>query len=322
MPYRLAFFRDAAPGGGLRRGLDHCMNRFVSPKELATSIGASESSLKRWVDNGHLEVTRTAGGHRRIPINEAVRFIRDRGLHLVRPDVLGLAPSLDLTQEAHLELPMGKRLSRLLIEGRMQEARGLIMALFMEGMTVAEIADGPIATAFEEIGELWHHSETGIIIEHRATEAIIYAINVIRPLLEVDPGETSLTAIGCSLSGDPYILPPLLAAVSILELGFRSIALGPDLPFRVLANEVKRLRPELIWLSTSLVPDPKGVSAMLAELGEEVASWGGLIVLGGREAHLLDYPESPAIQSCSSMQGLVEVAGWIDRTRRSDDTAA
>lgn len=297
------------------------MNRFVSPKELAQAIGASESSLKRWVDNGLLEVSRTAGGHRRIPINEAVCFIRKRGLQLLRPDILGLAPSLDLSQEVHLDLPLEQRLANLLIEGRLQESRALIMALFMEGMSVAELADGPIAFAMEQIGDLWHNKDSGIIVEHRATEAIIYAINVIRPLLDQESNETSLHAIGCSLSDDPYLLPTLLASVSIAELGFVTTNLGPDLPIKVLSDEVVRTRPDLVWLSTSVVSDPRKTVQQLAVLCDDVAKWGGMIVLGGREAHLLDLPESPALKSCSSMQGLVEVAGWILKTRKAGQGA-
>ena len=66
------------------------MKRLLSPKELADAIGVSESSLKRWADAGRLQVARTEGGHRRIPIAEAVRFIRDTGAVVVRPDLLGL----------------------------------------------------------------------------------------------------------------------------------------------------------------------------------------------------------------------------------------
>ncbi|MED5508142.1 MAG: DNA-binding protein, partial [Planctomycetota bacterium] len=55
------------------------------------AIGMSESSLKRWVDRGLLESTRTAGGHRRIRVKEAVRFIRDRQLVVSAPEKLGLS---------------------------------------------------------------------------------------------------------------------------------------------------------------------------------------------------------------------------------------
>jgi len=43
------------------RQLDH-----YSPKQVAQRLGVSESSVKRWLDQGVVPVLRTAGGHRRI----------------------------------------------------------------------------------------------------------------------------------------------------------------------------------------------------------------------------------------------------------------
>ena len=67
------------------------MKNVLSPKELGSAIGVSESSLKRWADDGRLRVARTAGGHRRIELREAVRFIRASGFTVQRPELLGLA---------------------------------------------------------------------------------------------------------------------------------------------------------------------------------------------------------------------------------------
>ena len=63
---------------------------FLSPKDLAAAIGVSESSLKRWVDSGRLAVERTAGGHRRIPFQEAVRFVRAEGYRVQDPVCFGV----------------------------------------------------------------------------------------------------------------------------------------------------------------------------------------------------------------------------------------
>src|SRR3954454_9469853 len=63
---------------------------LLTPKELADVIGASESSLRRWVDAGSIRMSRTAGGYRRIPLAEVIRFIRESGATVVRPDLLGL----------------------------------------------------------------------------------------------------------------------------------------------------------------------------------------------------------------------------------------
>ena len=65
-------------------------SKLLTPKDLADAIGASESSLRRWVDSGRVKMSRTAGGHRRIPLAEAIRFIRETHATVVRPDLLGL----------------------------------------------------------------------------------------------------------------------------------------------------------------------------------------------------------------------------------------
>ena len=63
---------------------------LLTPKDLADAIGASESALRRWVDGGRIRMLRTAGGHRRIPLQEAIRFVRQTGATIVRPELLGL----------------------------------------------------------------------------------------------------------------------------------------------------------------------------------------------------------------------------------------
>src|SRR4030095_13667767 len=82
MPRRLAL-----PEGTKTRMV---RGKLLTPKELADAIGASESSLRRWVDSGDIRMSRTAGGHRRIPLREAIRFVRAIGATVVRPDILGL----------------------------------------------------------------------------------------------------------------------------------------------------------------------------------------------------------------------------------------
>ena len=63
----------------------------LSPRTLGEAIGVSQSSLKRWADRGILRVHRTAGGHRRIDRREALRFIREAGFTVVRPELLGIS---------------------------------------------------------------------------------------------------------------------------------------------------------------------------------------------------------------------------------------
>ena len=65
---------------------------LVSPKQVARAIGVSESSLKRWCDQGLIETVRTAGGHRKMAIAEVLRYVREQDHNLVSPQILGLPP--------------------------------------------------------------------------------------------------------------------------------------------------------------------------------------------------------------------------------------
>src|SRR5687767_2559257 len=90
-------------------------NELLTPKDLAAAIGASESSLRRWIDSGDIRVSRTAGGHRRIPLGEAVQFIRKIGAVIVRPEVLNMPPAPILGDTASVD---EGRLFAALREGR------------------------------------------------------------------------------------------------------------------------------------------------------------------------------------------------------------
>src|SRR5690606_17490158 len=125
----------------------------LTPRDLAEAIGTSESSVRRWLDAGSVKVTRTAGGHRRIDITEALRFIRDSGATVVRPEILNLtgvrrriaAPRQDAGADALFEA---------LVAGSAEVARGLLASWYLEGRPVAEIIDAPVRLAMERVGEL------------------------------------------------------------------------------------------------------------------------------------------------------------------------
>jgi hypothetical protein len=72
------------------------MVECLSPRDAARAIGGSESSPKRWGDDSLLRATRTVGGHRRIAVQEVVRFARTRRVVVQPPNLLvGGAPAGD-----------------------------------------------------------------------------------------------------------------------------------------------------------------------------------------------------------------------------------
>ena len=212
--------------------MEDLFTRTLSPGELAQIVGVSQSSIRRWVDDGVIDVTRTTGGHRRILLYEALRFIREQGMPVLRPELLGV-PELGSRASAERVGPLtGDVLFRLLQDGEAAKARGAIVGAFVDGMSLASLFDGPIARALAQIGTLWKHSEEGIFVEHVATGVCLEAVNRLRVLLP-PPSSSAPVALGGAPSGDPYLLPSLMAATVVagwLPLPVTSVSNAATLP--------------------------------------------------------------------------------------------
>jgi methanogenic corrinoid protein MtbC1 len=287
---------------------------IISPRELAEAIDVSESSLKRWADEGLIEVSRTAGGHRRIAIGEAIRFIRAIRAPLVRPDVLGLSDLSPGGEQISSPQSPEDRLFRHLREGHAREARGLIVALYLSGRSVADIADGPIQSAMSLLGELWKHDPAGIYVEHLALDICIQGVQQLRQL--VQPQDLGLLALGGAPSGDPYLLPSLLAATALAAEGWRTINLGPDTPIESYVLAAERHRPKLVWLSISSASDASATERGVADLATSLARYGIELVVGGRALESLSLPSSH-VHRGNSFAELIAVAHAIQKTQSS-----
>ena len=260
--------------------------RDLSPKDLARSLGVSESSVKRWVDDGALTAMRTAGGHRRIALAEAVRFVRHTGSPVVRPELIvgAASESASLARfDATATQQVGERFFALLEEDDAPAARALLLSLYVSGWPVAAICDGPMRFALAKIGTLWQHSPAGIVIEHRATDTCVRALAEVRALF-TPPASDAPVALGAAPSGDPYVIPSMMAAAVLADLGYRDRNLGPDAPIAVLAHAADHYRPRIVWLAVSVAPEDGRLARGAGELATRLARSGASLVMGGRGA--------------------------------------
>jgi MerR family transcriptional regulator, light-induced transcriptional regulator len=274
----------------------------LSPRELASAVGVSESSLKRWADEGRVVVERTAGGHRRIALAEAAQFIRRSGLTPVRPEVLGLGTP----DAAAADRPdAADRLYDVLLEDRAAEALGLLTSLYLNGASLGWICDEVVRLALARIGELWQHDELGIVVEHRAVDTCWRGLEQLRTLLPT-PRQAPV-AVGGAVSGDVYRLPTAMAALVLAEAGYTALDLGADVPAAALAAAARLHEPELVWLSASVAPvDPREVARGLAEVVDLLGA--GALVAGGRAVAQLPLPPVATAQKLGSLSELAAFA--------------
>jgi excisionase family DNA binding protein len=274
--------------------------RLLSPRQLAHALGVSESSLKRWVDAGKIAAARTDGGHRKIALAEAVRFIRETGAPLAHPELLDM-PEIAVAQER--ALAGDDRLYSYLAAGDTMAARGWLLSRYLAGASIEELGDGPIKEAMHALGELWNHDDGGIFIEHRGTDICLQALAQLRNTFE--PSPNAPIALGGAPEDDPYLLPTFLAATVIASAGMRAVNLGPDTPIAAMQAAVAHHAPKLVWISAS--------SPVPAQQAREIATWIATlpatltVVVGGRESERIAR-EGTDIRVCESMSSLAHVA--------------
>ena len=274
------------------------VHKVLSTAEFAEALGISESSVRRLADSGDLRIRRTRGGHRRIPVPEAIRYVRKFNLELERPDLLGLSQASGSSSD------WPQRFEQVLTEGRYNDVIGLLQAMYLSGLSVAEICDGPVRHAMHSIGEHWPHNKRSIFVEHRATMLCIRALCQLRlSLPEVD--EQAPCAMGGAPQDDPYLLPSLMASLVLHEHGFDEVNLGANTPVDIMTDSVEDERPGLVWLSVTSPIRSRNHHREIEKLAAVVTDYGGVFVIGGLNAS--SYTGSAGTR-CSSMRELGELA--------------
>lgn len=297
------------------------MTRQLSPKDLAMVVGVSESSLKRWVDEGRLVAARTAGGHRRIALHEAIRFIRDTNQMLVHPELLGLS---DLTAGPLSDVTTGAgdaALHRALEAGNAEQSRGLVLAQYLASRSIASVCDGPISHAMNRIGELWRHNDSGIAVEHRATQIVIDALHQVRATMPPVPDDAP-QAVGSAGPSDLHSMPTLMAATVLMECGYRDTNLGAYMPVESLVSAARDARAALVWFSVAMQEDTASMVAQIKKLADGVSAIGATQVLGGRGVYGTSLPPMPGTHVVGSMSELAAVARAVKTARANRGLAA
>ena len=169
-------------------------------------------------------------------------------------------------------------------------------------MSVAEIGDGPLRSAMEVIGGLWLERPDGVLIEHRATDICLQAIAQLRLVLQVPDG--AAVAVGGAPSGDPYVLPSLLAAAVLASQGIRAVNLGPDTPLDTLRQAVQCHAPLLVWLSVSVASEAGPFAQEVEQFAAELREGQRHLVVGGRGHASLGIRALPNLLVAGSMAEL------------------
>jgi len=219
---------------------------LFSPAQLAPILGVSESTIKRWVDSEKIRSLKTAGGHRKISLNDLVAFLRASGREVPSLEALGLmVPASQAPGEGGLS---PETLAHLLLDGQEAIARTVLLNQFRAGRPMEDLLDRLVAPTLVRVGSLWAEGSIDVYQEHLVTQRAWRILLELRGLLAA-PAAGAPLALGGSPEGDPYLLPTLMAELTLAEMGWRTLDLGANVPVNALRVAVQRDAPRLVWLS-------------------------------------------------------------------------
>jgi excisionase family DNA binding protein len=252
--------------------------RYVSTATVADALGVSVTTVKRWVDDGVLPAHRTAGGHRKLLVADVYRLVRSGSLPY--SDLTRLIP----TASAEVE-PADAVRQRLIAAINAEDhdlVRTILLAAYRNGMPMAELADRVIAPAFAHVGHSWQAGNLTVSAEHRITQACVATLYELRAELRVHADPDRPVAVGGAPEHDHYILPTLLAKLTLLEGGWDAINLGPHTPMSALVTTLDDVRPTLVWLSVTHLADPERFADEYTDFFRRAETAGVAVAIGGQ----------------------------------------
>lgn len=251
---------------------------YVSTAEAAAALGVGVSTVKRWVDDGVLPAHRTAGGHRKLLRAEVLALAR-RG-DLPKEDLGGLVVSfgrrrLDVNAIRHVLLAA-------LLRGDAVESRDLIRRAYRSGLAVETLADQVISPVMASVGHEWETDRIDVWHEHRGTQICAAALYDLQAELQARAERERPVAVGGAPEGDPYLLAPLLGQLVLLDAGWEAVNLGPNTPFASFEKALRELRPRLVWVAASHLPDAGRFLKEYNEFFRAAERAGAAVAVGGQ----------------------------------------
>ncbi len=252
--------------------------QFLSPAEVSQALGVSTSTIKRWVDQGVLPAHKTAGGHRKLLRADVLRLVRE-----------GTFPRLDLTR---LDLPasvvdpdtatLAQLLFGALKQGEIAVTRSIVHGAYASGLPLEKLGDEVIAPAMSRFGQDWEAGNIDVMHEHRATLLCTAVLHELRPALEANAEKDRPVAVGGNPEGDHSFLASQLIQLMLLDLGWDAINLGPNTPLASIQVAMSELKPRLVWLSTSYLPEPQKFLRDYREFYDHALGAGVAVAVGGQ----------------------------------------
>jgi excisionase family DNA binding protein len=279
---------------------------FLSTAQVAEGLGVGVSTVKRWVEEGILPATKTAGGHRKLLLADVLDVARRNNLPV--RDLARLTASR-ISSKAADPSAIVDDLYEALLSGDPSAVRALVHGTYRHGTPIEALADDVICPVMQRVGLSWENGSIDVMHEHRASQLCAGVLYELKQVLETRSHRQRPVAVGAAPEGDQSVLGTLLAQMVLLDAGWDAVNIGPNTPFKSLSLAISELHPKLVWLSISHDIDPASLRRDYMTFYRKAKEEGAAVVIGGRA---LSEPLRAALPYTAYGDGFTHLAAFAN----------
>jgi methanogenic corrinoid protein MtbC1 len=258
---------------------------ILSTADVARLFDITETTVKRWADEGTLKCQKTLGGHRKFDIRHVIEFATANRMEPVGTLALDQDSFTSAIQIAVLGRDFSA-LSNIFVEKAMSVDRHdlyeFLSYLYQHRFSLWEIYDLVVRPGLYEIGDRWKNKEIDIYREHRASHETLDAMSKLQAEIFRKPSVGKQAVCAC-LDDELHDIG-LRCAANILEAeGWSIHYLGTRTPYKSIVESVKDVRPEIVCLSVTYAEVTSRDVGKLKDLRKLVHRAGGKLIFGGKK---------------------------------------
>lgn len=262
-------------------------SEYLSTQEVASLLGVTETTVKRWADNGELICVKSVGGHRKFFFSELTRFAEVHGY----PISGSLEPPVNDKQLEAVQFSIHTenyhRISKVLFDEALRNDPDgfyrLLHYVAKHNVKLSTIADEVLRPLMVRVGDLWSKGKLRVDQEHRTSRTLTRAIMRLAPQLHRKQpiGRTALCAC---LEGEEHEIGLLSFVFALENEGFTVNFVGANTPTRVLLEAIREQKPDLVCISFMRDLPAPDLLRIFRSLSRAVRSVKGKLVAGGFHA--------------------------------------
>jgi methanogenic corrinoid protein MtbC1 len=259
----------------------------LSTADVARLFNVTETTVKRWADEGALKCQKTPGGHRKFVIKYVIEFAEKNNIEpLGALDIQVDEKRLSRLQLAILERDMRKLseefVERMLSRG-MPDLLNYLSYLYEHKIPLWQIYDAVLRSGLEEIGRLWEQGRIGIEHEHRATNEVLDALARLQSQIHMKEPLGKTVLLGC-LGEELHTIGLRCIAYLFEAEGWQVYFLGGQIPLSSMTAAVEQVRPHAVCVSATYETDPASRRDSLNIVAAAAHDIGAIAIVGGRAA--------------------------------------